>query len=52
MTRGKELILMDSNRKITDHIRKIPGPVLDAYVREGGNGLVGVMMARLSVVNY
>ena len=36
MTRGKELILMDSDRKITDHIRKIPGPVLDAYAGQRG----------------
>ena len=36
MTRGKEIVLMDGNRKIIQNIRKIPGPVLDAYADDDG----------------
>ena len=36
MTRGKEIVLMDGNRKIIQYIRKIPGPVLDAYADDDG----------------
>jgi hypothetical protein len=36
MTRGKEIVLMDVDRKIIQNIRRIPGPVLDAYAGDDG----------------
>ena len=36
MTRGKEIVLMDVDRKIIRNIRRIPGPVLDAYAGDDG----------------